>query len=498
MQRNRIQFILLFGASSLLFLCQGCDVRGARHPFSYAPSTSHSIWVPSEKALKRIPLKDRTQEMEDYTELSKDKPLSLAEVIDVSLYQNPDTKESWAAARVSAAEYGQSLKKDFVLAEIDGNYSRSRSAEFFLGQRQIVYETIYGAELQLSYTILDFGQTRASSEAALYSLYNADWSHNSTIQSTIQVIMNDYYDYLYQKRLLFSKEQDVINAQVSLEATQERFHQGLADVSDIVQAKTSYLQQKLSVVSQKRDLHSSYTKLLNDMGLDANAVVFFQDYPKTIETFDLDTLDNLINTAIENRPDFLAKEADVHSKEQSLLAAKRQKFPVVTSEFDIGRKYFQKGVNDTYDFQLLFSLTFPVFQGYYIENSIKAAEAKLESTKAELEQIKLELIQNVANYRSDVIFARESLGYAKSYLESAEEEYKVNLQKYKAGTTTIVDLISAQTSVSDARAKVAATQNAWYTSIANLAYATGILLPPDYSKRASYLQTIEKEESLYE
>ena len=143
---------------------------------------------------------------------------------------------------MSAAEYGQSLQDYFLLAEGAGNYTRTRFAQFTGATRSIVYETQYGGELELTYTILDFGQTRMTSEAALQSLFNADWSHNSQVQQTIQIVMTDYYNYLYQKQLLFSTEQDVINAKVSLDATEEKFRQGLSDVSDIVQARTQYSQ----------------------------------------------------------------------------------------------------------------------------------------------------------------------------------------------------------------------------------------------------------------
>ena len=68
--------------------------------------------------------------------------------------------------------------------------------------------------------------------------------------------------------------------------------------------------------------------------------------------------------------------------------------------------------------------------------------------------------------------------YSQAYLDSAEEDYSAYLAKYKAGTTTIVNLINAQTAVADAQAKLAKAQHSWYTSVANLAYATGILLPP--------------------
>ena len=484
----------------LITLCclfaQGCDVRGANDPFAYAPRRSDSLWQPPIKAEKRLPnMGTLEKEGEDYHLFSKEAPITLAEIIDISLSRNPDTKQSWAAARVSAAEYGQSLKNYFILADVDGNYTRTRYAEFTGSTRSIIYETQYGGALDLTYTILDFGQTRMTSEAALQSLYNADWSHNSQIQQTIQVVMTNYYDYLYQKELLFSREQDVVNAKASLDATEEKFRQGLADVSDIVQAKTSYLSQKLAVVNQKQTLHTAYTTLVAEMGLPSDQVFYFQDYPGEIVPFNLETLDKLIVKANDSRPDLLAAEASVKSTKASLTASKLQKLPTIIGEFDIGRKYFQHGVNDHYDFTAQVNLTFPLFQGFFIENSIKKARATLEEAEASLSQVKLDIIQQVSNYRSDVSYAKESMEYAKAYLESAEEDFKVNLKKYRVGTGTIVNLINAQTAVADARGRLAQTQNSWYTSIANLAYATGILFPPADEQKAPYIEMIEEKES---
>lgn len=463
----------------LLLVHTGCDIKGASDPFSYAPPVSNAVWVPPPKALKRSPAVDRALKLEDYHQLSKETPLTLAEIIDISLLTNPSTKESWATARVSAAEYGQSLQNDFILAGVDVNFERSRQAFVAGPSPAILYQTSYGPELQLSYIFLDFGQTRFTSEAALQSLYNADWSHNREIQSVIQLAMNDYYDFLYQKQLLYAKEQDVENAKVTLESTEEKFTQGVADISDIVQAKTSFLQQKLDLVTQKQALHNAYTALVNEMGLPANTPLYFEDYPEKLQTFELNTLDQLIQVAIGERPDLLAQEADLKSKEASLKAAKAKLFPVITTGFNIGRTYFQEGFNDRYDFQATVGLSYPLFQGFFIKNEIKQAMATLELSKAQLEQLKLSLIQEVSNFRSDVVYAKESMNYANAYLHSAEEDYKVNLKRYQVGTGTIVDLINAQTSVADARARVATAKNSWYTSIANLAYATGVLLPPE-------------------
>jgi|GEM_PF-580585 outer membrane protein len=495
---SKIQVLKLFGYILGLCLCfllfEGCDVRGANDPYSYAPKRNDTVWNPPEEAIRRLSnMSSLEKEGEDYHAFSKEAPLSLGEMIDITLSRSPSTKQSWAAARVSAAEYGQSLQNYFILADIDGNYTRSRYAQNAGAQRSIIYETQYGGALDLTYTILDFGQTRYTSAAALQSLYNADWSHNSQIQQTIQTLLISYYNYLYQKELLLSREQDVINAKVSLDATEEKFRQGLADVSDIVQAKTSFLSQKLAIVSQKQSLHTAYTALVAEMGLPTDQVIYFQDYPDKIVPFKLETLDKLIMKANQMRPDLLAAEANVKSNEASLTATQRQKYPTITGQFDIGRTYYQHGINDTYDFSAQVNLTFPLFQGFFIENSIKKARANLEEARASLDQVRLDVIQGVSNYRSDVAYAKESLEYAKEYLISAKEDFKVSLKKYKVGTGTIVDLINAQTSVADAQAQLAGAQNSWYTSVANLAFATGILFPPQEEENPSYIELIEEK-----
>ena len=489
----------IFLIISCILLSQGCDIKGANDPYSYAPSSPSTIWQPPEKAQKRLtPSVDLKKDSEDYHAFSKEAPITLAELIDIALSKSPETKQSWANARVSSAEYGSSLKDYFILADGAGNYTRTRFADYASRDRVILYETQYGGEIDLTYTILDFGQTRMTSEAALQSLYNADYTHNSTAQQTIQLVMNDYYNYLYQKQLLFSSEQDLVNAKVSLDATEMMFKQGLADVSDVVQAKTQYLSTKLSVVNQKQALHTSYTQLLNDMGLPSDEVIYFQDYPDGITFFKLETLDKLIITANENRPDLLASEANVKSSQANYKAARLKKFPVVTGEFDIGRKYYQHGVNDTYDFSAQVNLTFPIFQGFFIENSIKKAKATIEEAEASLDLVRLSIIQEVSNYRSDVGYAKESIEFAREYLKSAEEDFKVSLKKYKVGTGTIIDLISAQTSVADARSQLAKAYNGWYTSIANLAYATGILFKPKGEDKTPYLQLHETKDHLNE
>lgn len=454
---------------SLLVVSCG-DFRGASEPYAYAPETAQSLWVPPKSFCKEpLSLEKIEKDLENKT-------LTLAEVIDISLVNNPETTKSWAEAREYASDYGKSLKKYFVLSNIDASYYRAREALFAIAdQRSIVYETLYGGELDLRYTILDFGQTRATSKAALNSLYASDFSHNRILQTVVKDVMNSYYNFLSAKEKVIASKQNVVNAEVALEAVNERFNSGVADMSDKVQATTKLLQQKLDLVQNKKALSDKYTILLRQMGLNSTAELSFENYPKQIQLYNIDFVANLIELAKNNRPDLQSYQAQVKSAKEELKLALAKRYPTIDGKFNIGRRYTNLTLNDHYDFKGEVSLNYPLFQGFYIQNNIKKARANLVKKESELKEKMLTLIQEVTQYSVDVKYSKESYGYAKDFLASAEVDFDINLQEYKAGTATIVELINALTAVADARYKLIDTEKQWYTSISNMAYATGVL-----------------------
>lgn len=478
------------GICACLLLSSCGDYRGASEPYAYAPRTADSLWIPP-KAIRREPV--NFDNVDPYE--IKDKNLSLAEVIDIALCNNPSTQNTWAMARAASAEYGQSLQNYYVLSNLTSDYMNYQAALFTSSnttvsatslnntntspdqsnQPNTFHGVTYGAQLNLSYTILDFGQTRATSRAALQALYEADFIHNNELQLTVNTIMKDYYAYLSQKAQVKAAQQDVANAEVSLDAVLEKLKNGLADIGEKVQATTRLLQQKLNLVSANKQLTYYYTTLLNEMGFPANAYLTFEGYPEKIQLFEIAELNTLINLALKHRPDLMAAESSLHSKEEKLILAKAQKYPVITGDFEVGRERANLGIGTYYDYQLSINLNFPLFQGFFIQNGIKKAQAAVDSAQAKLREMQLSLVQEVTNYFNDVSYAKETYKYAKEFLESSQVNFKLQLEEYKAGTSTIVELINAQTSVSSAQSQLIQAEKQWYTSIANLAYATGSL-----------------------
>lgn len=402
--------------------------------------------------------------------------LNLAELIDIGLQNNPSTKQSWASARSAAAQYGQSLSEFYPDIQFSSQYTRVRGTFIDVPPPTPFYTTQAGPDVTLSYTLFDFGQRSSASMAAREALYNADWSHNQQIQSVIQSVMDDYYAYLYQQQVLKANQSNLENATAALDAANQKFALGLAALGDVAQARTQFLQNKINVTSQKQNVENAYAQLAVDLGLPATFLFRVKPMPEQVEAEPLlESVDALVAMAQTQRQDLLAAEANLRSKEASLLNAKRAIYPVLTTSLDLGKYWFQQDIVQDYHWSAEINLSFPLFNGFYYKNGVRNAEANVELSKAEMLQTELSIIQAVTTSHMNVKTAAQNLKDTEEYLKAAELEFNIALSSYKAGTKTILDVLSAQGSLADARSKKAGAQKDWFTSLASIAYATGAL-----------------------
>jgi outer membrane protein len=473
----REHLLLRSAALLLLALTSTSCMRDLFSPFSLAPSTPYATWSPmqgnqliSSKSCGEILLPDTFDSSE----------MSLAELIDIALRNNPTTKQTWAQARAAAGQYGQSLSPFLPNVEFDGTFNRQRTA-FTLGGPDVAvyYLTTIEPELQLTYTVLDFGQRSSSAQAAQEALYYADWTHNQQIQTIIQITMNNYYAYLYQQAALQSDQANFENAQTSLDAANQRFSLGLAALGDVAQARTSFLQSRINLTSQKQAVENAFAQLAANLGLPANIPFKVQPMPTEIPKTSplLDTVAGLVEKAQNQRQDFLAAQANVRSKEALVKNARAQMLPVLNTTFEIDKVWYSPSHTGIFEFSAQLNLTFPIFDGFYYRNGVRVAKANLELARAQMLQTELNIVQNVATAHMNVKTSADNLGDSDEYLRAAELEYDIALKSYKAGTASILDVLSAQSSLADARSKRAGALYDWYSSLAAIAYATGSLCP---------------------
>ena len=118
------------------------------------------------------------------------RPLTLADVVDLSLCNNPQTRSLWASSRAQAAQYGASLSS--FLPTLSGPVSVVNSRN--LDTTTTV--TTKGVSLSVNYLLYDFGGREASAENAKQLLVAANATRDATLQTVYLGAVQAYYTLL--------------------------------------------------------------------------------------------------------------------------------------------------------------------------------------------------------------------------------------------------------------------------------------------------------------
>src|SRR5690606_22848139 len=98
-----------------------------------------------------------------------------------------------------------------------------------------------------------------------------------------------------------------------------------------------------------------------------------------------------------------------------------------------------------------------------------------KSSVQELAALELDIALEVLIYSRNLEAANKMLSFAKVNLENASLAYKGALEKYAVGKEGITEVSNTLRQLAAARLRYSEIITRYFTSIANLAYATGTL-----------------------
>jgi outer membrane protein len=493
-EKNRTKYNPRFFAAVLcatVLTLAGCasDLNSVWKSPGTAPS-SGVLWTPAPATMpKSTPKSNRITLPEDI--LKSVQSLSLLNIVDIALRNNPETAAAWAQARSAAAAY-ESYKGTYypqLGATAGTGYVRGHSdngATSFT-QRDSLWN------LELNWLIFDFGGREASLDEAREALIAADWAHNTVIQNIIFAVENAYYNYVTAKALLEAQQATYKEAETNMEASKDRHHAGVATIADVLQAKTALAQAKLALDSLQGQIQTTRGALATAMGLPANTPYDIVIPKKEIPLKEtLEKVEDYLAQAEKKRPDLAAARAQVRQAGANVRKVKAQAYPSINGTADYGNTYYGTTslYKDNYSGGLLFSV--PLFTGFSQRYNEEQARADEETAQARLNSLEQQVVLEVWTSYYNLKTAEQRVRTSEDLLKSATESYHVALGRYKAGVGSILDLLSAQSALEGARAQRVQANADWYVSLAALARDTGTLTASSTNTLESVPITMEK------
>ncbi len=386
------------------------------------------------------------------------KPLNLADVVDLTLCNNPQTRSLWAGARAQAANVGIGMSAYLPTLSAQANESRNRSNS----SGSTINYTSHSASLSASYLLFDFGGRSATLENAKQLLVAANATRDATLQANFLNAVQSYYALLSARANVDALLVAEASAKESLAAADARYQAGIATPADKLQAQTALSQARLNLITAQGNARSAQGTLANIMGFDASQQFLLVPLPEsTPDPIVEQDIGKLIADARQKRPDLRAAEAQIKAAEAQLSATRSTGLPTLNLGATTGNQNIS-GSSNTNSSSIGITLSVPLFTGTRNTYQTRAAELQVEGKVAERDQLANQIALDVWKAYQTLLTNSQSLLAANDLVASAELSERMTLGRYKAGVAnmSILDVLNAQSTLASARQqRVAALYN---------------------------------------
>jgi outer membrane protein TolC len=454
-----------------------------------APDSSDHVWrSKAEQGLGR----ELASHPEAKVDIDTTKAYTLAELIDIAQRHNPETRVTWEEAKARAASIGIARSAFYPTLTAVALAATERDAaligEFFHRQTLGVFEPT----LHVEYLVFDLGGRSGAVDVAKANLLIANLAFNDTHRKLIFQVSSAYYRLLNAKGQREAAEISLKNAQTVEEDAQSRLNNGLATKPDLLEATAARAQADYDLQATIGAEDIARGDLATAMGMPPQTQFQVEDIGKlTTPTEMVDSVDQEIDRAFAQRPELLQQVARVRSANASIKQARSTYFPTLGFSGDGGlaRAYGQQDLYPGHYAQgeawtVGLQLKWTLFDGARREHEIAEAKAVKRSAEADIDALRDQISDEVWTAYSNMRTELRQQQAAAALLTASDQSYEAARESYGYGVRNLLDVVSAQKTLAQARSEDILARTQLLLQVADLAFRTADLIQAQPPKPA--------------
>ncbi|MFL6351452.1 MAG: TolC family protein [Bryobacteraceae bacterium] len=328
---------------------------------------------------------------------------------------------------------------------------------------------VYNEQAQIHQDLLSFmrrGEIRRAQAAEAAARARLDVAARGLNATVIQ----DYYSIVASQRKYANAQTSLREAERFLNITQEQERGGEAAHSDVIKAQ-------LQLQQRQRDLQDA--ELLLDKAKIALGVLIFPDFREDFSVVDdlqnafvLPSYSDMQSQAQATSPDIRAGQASLLEARYASSVARYAYLPAFGLDFFYGINANQFAARTSYPTQATggsnlpnylvpyrqnlgysaqATLTIPVWDWGSIRSKVKQADLRRRQAETDLTLAQRQLQANLASFYKEAQIAQSQAQSLRSSADLAAESLRLTILRYQAGEATVLEVVDAQTTVTQAR-----------------------------------------------
>jgi outer membrane protein TolC len=414
------------------------------------------------------------------------RPLSLADVLNLALQQNATILKAQNDLEASQGIVVQTRAVALPQLQANGQYKKSErtAIESLAGPGFSIAtpDQNWNAGVQVVQSIYTGGKMVAALRAANVTKDQALAQYQTVVEDTLLSARTAYYDVLLAAQQITVHTASVNLLQKELEDQQHRYNAGTVPHFNVLRAEVAVANERPNLIQARNNYRIAKNNLSNLLGYNLPHEIW-EDIPLNLSDaldatpYQLD-LPTAIQQALSRRTELVALRKTAELQQLNVVNAKSGYKPTVqvfagytwnNSQFvdpnDLG--YTLHGWNAGGQ------VSWSIFDGLLTHGKVVQAKALYAKSKTDVEDQSRQIELEVRTAYSQFIEAREVLESQKTVQAEAEEALREAEARAAAGTGTQLDVLDAQTSLTQARTTQIQALHDYDTARATLERAIG-------------------------
>jgi outer membrane protein TolC len=329
------------------------------------------------------------------------------------------------------------------------------------------------------------GRMVAAIKAADATQKQAVANYQTSVADTLLNVRIGYYDVLLAAQQITVQEASVKLLEKEREDQQHRLDAGTVPKFNVLRAEVAVANERPSLINARNRYRVAKNNLANLLGYNLPRDVW-EDIPINL-TDDFDTssyavnLPDAIQQALSRRTELVSLRKDIELQNLNIVNAKSGYKPTVSvfAGYNWVSSQYSTDPSDQFNgWNAGAQLSWSLFDGGLTYGKVKQAKAQYAKSKTTLEDQQRQIELQVRTAYSDFIQAREILDSQQKVQEEAEEALREAKARSEAGTGTQLDVLDAETSLTQARTTQIQAQHDYVAARARFERAIAADLTP--------------------
>lgn len=356
-----------------------------------------------------------------------------------------------------------------------GNGSRSNTASYIANNG--VHEYISQGNVHQVFSLATYGDYRRAAAAEALAKARAEIAARGLVVTVVQA----YYGLVVAQRKYGTEQLAAEEAKRFLDISQKLEKGGEVAHSDIIKGRIQYEQQERDLQESRLEMEKSRLEL---------SVLLFPDFNENYNVVDdlqmplsLPPYPEVQTMAAGKNPELRAAVAALQVANHEVTSAWGGLLPSATVDYFYGidssrfaTRQFDPVLGLTVNnlgSSIVASVQIPIWSWGANISKLKQADLRRNQARVELSYAQRQLLSNLHAFYNESETARSELDSLNQSAELAAESLRLTNLRYQAGESTVLEVVDAQNTLTQARNAYADGQSRYRLAIATLQTLTG-------------------------